>query len=354
MGLLRLWLALCVVWLHSGPLWGLRFMEGGDAVATFFVLAGFFAAFMIDTRYRGRYRVFYLNRLLRVWPLYLLALLLTVALLAASLKAGSAPLGPAAVLPHVAKLPAAPWSWAWGFSQLFLAGQDALFFGHLDPDGAISFGCGHVGGILLMHLNLLPQAWSLALEEYFYLLAPYLARLNLTLSAAVLAAWTLAYPVLTRLCDDRASLRFFPVTVAVFVAGIFSYRCYQAWKARPLQMARYRPWVIAAYALFVVSDGYHHAATPWVVLAAALSIPMLFDAFQDRRWDRWLGDLSYPVYLFHYIVLWAVTWLWLPTHGGQSPCPLVIAITLAVAVLVSWSIETPLRKLRARLSEQRA
>ena len=349
MGLLRLWLALCVVSTHSGSLWGFSFMRGGDAVVTFFVLAGFFAAYMMDTRYRGRYQVFYLNRLLRVWPLYLLALAFSLVVITAGVQLGRVLIGPASILPYIKHYPASHWVSAWGLSQFFLLGQDVLAFSHLDPVGDLHLGCGYAASILMMNLALIPQAWSLALEEYFYLLAPWLERLGLKVSGAILLLWMLAYKPLEARCD-RVPLYFFPVAVALFIGGNFAYRCYQRWLAHPVQLARWRPWILAAYTLFILSAPYVSLSPPWTALAAALAVPMVFDAFKDVRWDRWLGDLSYPVYLFHKSVGWLVVWMWPEAPKGTNDCPQIMAGTLMLAVVVALVVETPLRKYRAKLA----
>lgn len=349
MGLLRLWLALCVVSTHSGLLWGFRFMEGGDAVATFFILAGFFAALMIDRRYRGRYRVFYLNRLVRVWPLYLLALGTALLVISLGVNVGRVLLGPASVLPYVTHYPAPAWTSGWALSQFFLLGQDAFNWAHLLPTGEVRFGLAFHGSILMSNFALLPQAWSLTLEEYFYLCAPALERLGLRASGALFTLWALAYRPLWHL-DDRLPLQSFPAAVGLFIGGIFAYRCYQRWLAHPAELARWRTWGLLAYALFVVSAGYHHASQPLIASAAILGIPLVFDAFQGRAWDRWLGDLSYPIYLFHQCIVWAVVWIWPEPAAGSNHCPLIMGIAVAVAVVLALLLETPLRRYRSTIS----
>jgi peptidoglycan/LPS O-acetylase OafA/YrhL len=348
MGLLRLWLALCVASTHSGPFWNYRFMKGGDAVAAFFILAGFFAAFMIDTRYRGRYRVFYLNRLLRVWPLYLLALLATAALLALGAVRANIAIGPLQALPHLQAFPSHGWIGAWSLSQFFLAGQDLWNFAFVTGTGAVVLACSQPGALLLGNLALLPQAWTLALEEYFYLLAPWLEKLGLAASGVVLAAWLLAYRPLEAACD-RLPLHFFPVAAALFIGGIFSYRCYQRWQRRAAWLTRLRPWISGAYFGFVLGAAYHGASQPVTVLATVLALPFLFDAFRDRPWDRFVGDLSYPVYLWHVTLQWALWWLW-PAAAAQAPA--VMGLVLLWALLLALLIEAPLRRYRARLAEK--
>jgi peptidoglycan/LPS O-acetylase OafA/YrhL len=43
----------------------------------------------------------------------------------------------------------------------------------------------------------------------------------------------------------------------------------------------------------------------WLSLLAAVPIlPVLFQTTMKRRWDRYLGDLSYPIYISHLLVMW--------------------------------------------------
>lgn len=79
MGLLRLLLPACVVAFHGGPIFGSRGM-GAEAVPAFFVLSGFYMNLVLDISYRGAVWKFYVNRILRLFPLYWAFLVLTVAI----------------------------------------------------------------------------------------------------------------------------------------------------------------------------------------------------------------------------------------------------------------------------------
>src|SRR5262245_49810111 len=71
MGILRLILALSVVAVHAGPVFGLRYFGNGVmSVETFFMLSGFYMALVLATRYREHTRDFYFNRFLRLFPVY--------------------------------------------------------------------------------------------------------------------------------------------------------------------------------------------------------------------------------------------------------------------------------------------
>ena len=80
MGLLRLLLAISVITTHCGPCLGFSPLGGVEAVQTFFMISGFYMAMILTEKYRGpgSYRSFLINRFLRIYPLYWIALILTL------------------------------------------------------------------------------------------------------------------------------------------------------------------------------------------------------------------------------------------------------------------------------------
>ena len=74
MGILRLFLALCVAFGHFGM--PLGFPTSDIAVQSFFVISGFYMALVLNEKYGpGSYWLFISNRLLRLWPTYLVILI---------------------------------------------------------------------------------------------------------------------------------------------------------------------------------------------------------------------------------------------------------------------------------------
>ena len=79
----------------------------------------------------------------------------------------------------------------------------------------------------------------------------------------------------------------------------------------------------------------------------ALLLPALFDFSVRHKWDRWLGDLSYPLYLVHWpILVFAVAISQLPHMAslGQSQAYpyALIAISLIASRAINQWIVTPL------------
>src|SRR5574340_1067478 len=80
MGILRFILALTVIIAHSEPLYGFVFIEKVMAVQSFYIISGFYMAFILNEKYvgPGSYRIFITNRILRLYPAYWCILGLTV------------------------------------------------------------------------------------------------------------------------------------------------------------------------------------------------------------------------------------------------------------------------------------
>jgi peptidoglycan/LPS O-acetylase OafA/YrhL len=82
----------------------------------------------------------------------------------------------------------------------------------------------------------------------------------------------------------------------------------------------------------------------WVVFAAITIVaPFLFHAFKDYALDRWIGDLSYPLYLCHLVVIGLVLTfeppfaVWVAIGG---------ALTLSAALLIL--VDHPVDRWRQR------
>jgi peptidoglycan/LPS O-acetylase OafA/YrhL len=83
MGIIRVLLAIAVVVGHASSVVPNRApkMTGGTAsVEMFYMISGFYMAMVLNRKYRGPGStwVFYMNRLLRLYPTYLAVLLLTL------------------------------------------------------------------------------------------------------------------------------------------------------------------------------------------------------------------------------------------------------------------------------------
>src|SRR3954451_2022556 len=70
MGALRLFLALSVLNGHQTFLYGYFLFNAYVAVCVFYVISGFYIAMVLDGNYKRRIGTFYLNRILRLFPVW--------------------------------------------------------------------------------------------------------------------------------------------------------------------------------------------------------------------------------------------------------------------------------------------
>ena len=82
----------------------------------------------------------------------------------------------------------------------------------------------------------------------------------------------------------------------------------------------------------------------WVVFAAiAFVAPFLFNAFKDNGLDRWIGDLSYPLYLCHLVVIGLVL-----TFEPPFAVWIAIGCALALSAALLIFVDHPVDRWRQR------
>lgn len=390
MGLFRLLLALAVVSGHSWQVEGLSMLSPQMAVVIFFAISGFYMDLVLRTKYeatpRGT-RLFWTNRLLRLFPTYW-TILITTSLIYGGLAAfGSAP---------VAATFRANFPWLQGqalgslepLTLLFLVlvnvmilFQDVTLFLLIGAGGSLNFthGMSGVGSLPAEKFLLVPQAWSLSLELMFYALAPWLLRRSGGLLVAVVVASLLLRAGLDSfgLQHDPWSYRFFPTELAAFGAGALAHRAAEQFRGRPPWRARTRVLQTAA-ALLIVFNGRVDSAFERLLGGSPLhgstiahglafgavvaSMPFVFEITSRSRLDAFLGDLSYPLYLVHLAVLqvggilaqvYARQIGWLDQAGTPYLTLLAVAVSLGLVLAVDRPIDAR-RQRRVKASSARS
>lgn len=323
MGILRFYLAACVLIWHCHFVDHKQVLNSFAAVYCFFIMSGFYISMALSTKYIGPTGTprFYANRATRLFPIYLVVLFATAMANALGFARFGVPgingtFTPLLVLDQITVLPYAVWR------NLTL-----------DTDGSS---------------NSLAIGWyyTVGLEMMFYALAPFFTRWKLPnlILLFIVSGIVHFVPYMMGLPDRQWQYEFFPSTAVFFVAGVLSYRLYLAIKdtANP-----HIGWVtipaVIAYGFYFDQPLYTNSFEPFAVYAAlALMLPFLFIASKGSTVDAFLGDLSYPFYVVHGLAAGLV--------GGGVGIPTnirnALLLTIALSAVLHFLVDLPLRKTR--------
>jgi peptidoglycan/LPS O-acetylase OafA/YrhL len=336
MGLLRFLLALSVVIDHTGPIFGYHLLSGKMAVQTFFILSGFYMALILNEKYTHRKNSFWLyisNRFLRIYPLYWLVLICTCIFLLSQNTFNST----------FTQIPV---------SELII--KNLTIFVTTDywwKSAAYS-------GLYVF------QAWTLGLELIFYLLAPLLVFrggksifglfLGSLILRFVITHFVIFYPF--EFMD-----RFFITEICFFLLGVLAYKIY----AKPLFPLTqiYKKYgqllvglVIGATLLFqFIPSGDIFADNKFLWLYFLLigsCVPAIFSVTKKVVWDRAIGELSYPIYIAHALLIDVAKAVW-PQQWHSSWFSLAILIAVCfLAISLNEFLLKPIEKIRKKRTQK--
>lgn len=295
MGIIRLLLAIAVFNSHF-PFLEVPVVDGHEAVLAFFAISGFYMALILDKAYTTA-GSFYAGRFLSLYPIYLFALTLSVALLA------TWDIHPMTGIDELGFLLADPLSFfAMLWTSACLVGQELLFSLALSPDGGLHFVEASRNAIWI-HTPMI-HAWSLSLEIMFYALAPLLVRgKTATLVGLVVVSLVVKIAIVTSSLSEIVFFkRFFPAELWLFGSGILAYRLSQHLPDTPriTDALFFATLAITVFFVGVAPDDVRPFALP---AATLMALPPVFRMFKQSRFDRLIGKISYPFYLLHFSII---------------------------------------------------
>ena len=367
MGTLRLLLAISVVFAHSATPFGFAMTNGPNSVQAFYIISGFLISLVLNERYTDL-SVFYRSRLLRIFPSYWLWLALTIFTLSVLWNVGYDPTGAVAGIREIfPRLDPIGTAYVLA-SNLLLLGQEWQFVLTYDAGGQL-----HFTRFFWTEKNqILPlfpvgPAWSLAVELCFYAVAPFVVRhvwrIALVFALAMALRWC-AFRF--GFGSDPYTYRFLPIELGTFMIGSFSFHVYR-WLRSSMD---FRPAVtiVAAVLLWSVAACFQWLPSGNTMLTIFTDreiilygsmftlLPFAFMFTAARPLDRLLGELSFPLYLCHFIMI-PIT-LVLFTFGA-SPLSraafglTVLAFSLVCAALTYAYVDRPIDRIRHRISAYR-
>ncbi|BCD60691.1 acyltransferase family protein [Nitratiruptor sp. YY08-14] len=288
----------------------LGFNPAVSAVICFYFISGYlmYFSFYKEVRkglsFQKQILFFYIKRVLRLFPLYLIVLFLTMLVIAIW--------GPSQMVPLLHQ--------ELGFSKIFL--NVLLIFNNYVFDPFII-------KPLLPH-PLIPPTWSLSTEWHFYLLVPFFfylfARKPLVFVSILLISmgfefFAFSHQTGVHLNSDNFGYRYIFGVLWIFMVGFF----YAAGKYRVVLKILY-----VFVFLFFLSVAFTWSTHPFVreIFLAILFLPFIPKIMRiPFRYDPFFGHLSYPIFLSHFFIFLALEKLGF-THPGLGYYWIVFGLVL--------------------------
>ena len=357
MGILRTILALAVVVYHSFTIFGLRFCGGQIAVESFFMISGFYMAFILNEKYVGvgSYRAFLWSRFYRIFPVYWIVL---IAALILSLI-GYYGFHYAYYLSRFFENKECLSFTTIGYflmENILIIGQDVLYFLRLDE------GCHpklmyyvlsykHLGYQYL----LVPQAWSISLELLFYSMAPFLVRRKISWQLAIIfltLGAKVVYATQFNLSLDPWTYRFFPFELGFFIVGSIAYQVYRYLKNKSISpQIGYALLVLCIIGVCGIDELAMDVNIKNTLFYSLIfvSIPFIFLAFKNSAFDRYIGELSFSLYISHHLIVSLFRGFFYSHHEWMLYYGYTVVITsLIVAIVFHKLIIKPLEVLKLK------
>jgi peptidoglycan/LPS O-acetylase OafA/YrhL len=350
MGFLRFLLALSVVIFHAYPIFGFHLINGILAVYAFFVISGFYMSLILHKKYVGKnnsYFLFISNRFLRIYPVYWVGFF---TLLGASI-----------------------------IKFFFIPGSDVAFnqllnyYSHLPSGLAVTTFTGDIlRNISLivttdyLYINpkapvhlLIQQAWTLQVELLFYLVAPFIFKRGYR--RLLLAILIIGIVHIVIIFFHIASLNnllwmLFDNSIYFLLGGV-SYMIY----LKVITVHIPKKLLVLLYCLFIFFVGTYNTSpylpgfgldgvlgTSIFVTITMLMIPFAFLLSQKNNFDHLLGELSYPIYIIHSLVIKLLqSSQYFMSHYSYATI-VAICITIGVSILLIRYVEIPIDRIRQR------
>jgi len=285
MGFLRFFLATSVLIGHAlEPLFGFKFLDARVAVNTFFILSGFYMTLILNNKYSQNTNLYFRNRFLKIFPLYLFSVSLSLIVNFSTVKVFYESLDISSKIFYL-------------FSNIFIFGQELSWifcFRNLDSECVQS---------PIWMLN--PVTWSLSVELLFYLIAPIivtqLKRVYLFIllgSLYMLGLNFINLPSDSSLFNPNLSLEslfyfHFGASFIFFGFGSLAYH---------ISKNMYENKIIIILILLIL-DFSTFKMDFWMPFIISMAIIPIFDLTKQSKVDRFFGLLAYPIFLLHFPIL---------------------------------------------------
>ncbi len=347
MGSLRTLFAIAVLVGHASGSERLFAVGGMHAVQLFYMISGFLMSYvLVERKAYANIKTFYINRCLRLYPIYFCVAFAT--LIAYSI-ANPRFFAFYRVMPRSADI-------LMVLSNIFLFGQDWIQFFSV-TNNVLVFGpyC------LLSAGMLVPPAWTLEVELTFYLIAPFILKRRRYILAFLILSLIVRAGLFMRGIGtiDTWTYRFIPAELALFLLGALSHQFLLPLYRRLMTVRMINNLsVYASIFLLVVFAGFPLILPLRELYQSLILFPLfllllpLAFIFQNRfDFDNRIGELSYPIYIVHYVVIWAARLLFQKLHINDTDLFVFASIMLSIlfAYLLNICIGRKVEEFRLRI-----
>ena len=308
-------LAVLVAVSHMGKTF-MGFNPGVVAVISFLLISGFVMTSLIERNYKAPEKVgrFYLDRALRLYPQFLFYFFVSCAVI-------------------YFLLPGTP-QWA-ELTFRNIAANLAIV-----PLGFYMFGASGTW--------ILPPAWSLGLEMCFYLVIPFLLIYRARGVAFALSVGVFIPACLGFINTDYYGYRLLPGVLFIFLCGSYLYKP----QAKGLAIATGTA-VAAAMIVVAIMAGWidRRPFNAEVAAGIALGIPAVYwlTKLKFHRFDEFLGNISYGVFLNHFMVIYFLHGFWPITSFDWARVATVLVLSFLLSGVSYYCVERPALKFRHTL-----
>jgi peptidoglycan/LPS O-acetylase OafA/YrhL len=200
--------------------------------------------------------------------------------------------------------------------------------------------------------DILPPAWSLGLEAFFYLVIPFLLIYKARGSFYIASMVIFYLACLGFINTDFYGYRLLPGVLFIFLCGSYLW-----WPSRRDFMVLLATWVISFLTLIAILAGIIPQApfNTEVTTGIVIGIPAVryLSAYRFQKVDEFLGNISYGVFLNHFVVIYAASAL-----GYKELTPFTIVLILNVSLSMStftyYLIERPAIAMRHALRSNKS
>jgi len=338
MGTFRALLALGVLLEHAD---NSLFVDSYTAVETFFIISGFYMSMILRNQ---KYKImgFYASRAVRLFPIFWVGGIITILSSIIFIQFNIETTFFSYLLNH--DLNALELFWViWVNTTLI--GTDSVWF--------INDFFGNQSSHLL-YLLTIPPSWTLSHEVYFYLLVPFLC-LAKDRTLALICLISIGTRVVCyfnfELNTDPFHARFFPFEIVFFSLGILCQRFETFLRNFFTNIANILIIMLFFFSIFFREISIfldfpeiYNTKTyiPSLIFYALtfITLPSLFEKSKSISMDRYLGEYSYPFYVFHYCFVAGFI------HSGITNFWAVLIPTVIISALSIHLIQIPIDKFR--------